>query len=407
MMTIFKPLMKRRLRHKIGFMVYDAVAICAALTIAVALRMNGAIPAAMLHGMAISLPVFMVSGLVIFQVTGVYERIWRLGSLGDLSALVESATISIVVPVFALVISSNARWMPSSVPIIQWFVLVALLAGGRLWRRILSERLRTLRMVNAPPDRLSAHRPRQRALIVGVPEYVEIILRQLETALDPDHVAIGILDVSDQNVTMRLRHVPVLGGIDALEHVVGKLASQNERPTCLIIAEGGTGLTGPAKVKLVTAAETLGLTVLRATAPTAISKALDLETLNLADLLDRPQARLDEKVVAHALPKVELGLGVMERELSHGQDYLLGAELSLADFFMMPSTFAFQHDRGRPKTVSEIPRLLPMARANGELADHKEAAREPATARADCPCTRMGQLTPAEILKLARTTRRR
>src|SRR5215469_2109966 len=49
----------------------------------------------------------------------------------------------------------------------------------------------------------------------------------------------------------------------------------------------------------------------------------------------------DEKVVAHALPKVELGLGVMERELSHGQDYLLGAELSLADFFMLPSTFAF------------------------------------------------------------------
>ena len=49
----------------------------------------------------------------------------------------------------------------------------------------------------------------------------------------------------------------------------------------------------------------------------------------------------DEKVVAHALPKVELALGVMERELSHGQDYLLGSELTLADFFMLPSTFAF------------------------------------------------------------------
>ena len=301
MMTIFKPLMKRRLRHKIGFMVYDAVAICAALTIAIALRMNGAIPAAMLHGMAISLPVFLISGLVIFQVSGVYERIWRLGSLGDLSALVESATISIVVPVFVLVITSNARWMPSSVPIIQWFVLVALLAGGRLWRRILSERLRTLRLVSAPPDRIRAMRSRQRALIVGIPEYVEIILRQLETAPDPDHVAVGILDVSDQNVTLRLRHVPVLGGIDALEHVVGKLASQNQRPTSLIIAEGGAGLTGPAKLKLVTAAEMLGLTVLRATAPTAISRTLDLETLNLADLLDRPQARLDERVVARVI----------------------------------------------------------------------------------------------------------
>src|SRR5256884_5073959 len=49
----------------------------------------------------------------------------------------------------------------------------------------------------------------------------------------------------------------------------------------------------------------------------------------------------DEKVVAHALPKVELALGVMERELSRGQDYLLGPELTLADFFILPSTFAF------------------------------------------------------------------
>jgi glutathione S-transferase len=56
----------------------------------------------------------------------------------------------------------------------------------------------------------------------------------------------------------------------------------------------------------------------------------------------------DEKVVAHALPKVELGLGILERELSHGQDYVLGDELTLADFFILPSTFAFSlTDEGR------------------------------------------------------------
>jgi glutathione S-transferase len=49
----------------------------------------------------------------------------------------------------------------------------------------------------------------------------------------------------------------------------------------------------------------------------------------------------DEKVVAHALPKVELALGVMERQLGHGENYLLGPELTLADFFILPSTFAF------------------------------------------------------------------
>jgi hypothetical protein len=34
-------------------------------------------------------------------------------------------------------------------------------------------------------------------------------------------------------------------------------------------------------------------------------------------------------------------LAVVERELSHNQDYLLGSELTIADFFLLPSTFAF------------------------------------------------------------------
>ncbi|XUJ33231.1 glutathione S-transferase family protein [Bradyrhizobium japonicum] len=49
----------------------------------------------------------------------------------------------------------------------------------------------------------------------------------------------------------------------------------------------------------------------------------------------------DEKVVAHALPKVENALVTIERELADGRDYLLGPELSIADFYLLPSTFAF------------------------------------------------------------------
>ena len=49
----------------------------------------------------------------------------------------------------------------------------------------------------------------------------------------------------------------------------------------------------------------------------------------------------DEKVVAHALPKVEVGLQVLERQLAHGKKYLLGADLTLADFYLVPCTFSF------------------------------------------------------------------
>src|SRR5262245_4380410 len=49
----------------------------------------------------------------------------------------------------------------------------------------------------------------------------------------------------------------------------------------------------------------------------------------------------DEKVVAHALPKVERALEVLEKALGLGADYIVGVDLTLADFFMLPSTYAF------------------------------------------------------------------
>src|SRR5712671_3371691 len=49
----------------------------------------------------------------------------------------------------------------------------------------------------------------------------------------------------------------------------------------------------------------------------------------------------DEKVVAHALPKVEVALQVMERQLAHWQGFLLGSELTLADYYLLPCTYSF------------------------------------------------------------------
>jgi glutathione S-transferase len=49
----------------------------------------------------------------------------------------------------------------------------------------------------------------------------------------------------------------------------------------------------------------------------------------------------DEAVVAHAMPKVEVCLQVLERELSHGGEFLLGLQLCLADFFMLPIVHGF------------------------------------------------------------------
>jgi glutathione S-transferase len=62
----------------------------------------------------------------------------------------------------------------------------------------------------------------------------------------------------------------------------------------------------------------------------------------------------DEQVVAHALPKIEVALQVTEQQLAHGKDYLLGAELTLADFYLLPCTYSFSF---APEAKAMYPRF--------------------------------------------------
>ena len=48
----------------------------------------------------------------------------------------------------------------------------------------------------------------------------------------------------------------------------------------------------------------------------------------------------DEKVVAAAMPRIEQALEILEAELRNGAPFLVGGQLSLADFFLYPSLYA-------------------------------------------------------------------
>lgn len=288
--------------RKPAYMAYDALAMAASLWIALSLRMNGHIPPHMMEGMLSNLPTFILSGLTILWFSGTYNRLWRLASFPDFVRLIESSVFAIAIPVAVMMLSGNGRWMPTSVPFIQALVLVALLAGGRLWQRTLRAEIR-----NILGARIHARKrsdiavSQQRALLVGRPEYIENILRHFEMVNAPPYLPVGILDIDGVETHLRLRGVPILGGIDAVKHAVSTLTARNERPTCIILAAGPEEMKGPAKLKLVTAAQTLNLSVLRAPTATEIDKPLDLEVINIADLLDRPQADLDADVVSRAI----------------------------------------------------------------------------------------------------------
>ena len=106
----------------------------------------------------------------------------------------------------------------------------------------------------------------------------------------------------------------------------------------------------------------------------------------------------DEKVVAHALPKIEVGLQVAEKQLSHGQGFLLGEEVTLADYYLLPSTYSFGRNRRGPDDVPEVPGRAGLARTDGSLAGRATAPQGNCGSAADRACQEVARLAPAEIL---------
>jgi glutathione S-transferase len=84
--------------------------------------------------------------------------------------------------------------------------------------------------------------------------------------------------------------------------------------------------------------------------------------------------------VAHALPKVETALAVAERQLAHGKNFLLGDELSIADFYLLPSTFAFS-------LTAEGQAMYPKFRAFCRWRERMDNL--PATQKCEPPCQRV------------------
>src|SRR3546814_14598644 len=101
---------------------------------------------------------------------------------------------------------------------------------------------------------------------------------------------------------MKLRGVPIFGSTDALEEVVKQMEAKGMRPASLIITESSERLRGPAMLRLVTQAESLGLKV--ACLPKLAEfehgrvGELDLRYIDMAELLRSEERRLGKECVS-------------------------------------------------------------------------------------------------------------
>ena len=227
---------------------------------------------------AICAPVFLFSRL--------YKGIWGYASIEDLTAITKAVTIAILIFLPALFLFARLEQLPRSLPLIQWFVLMALLGGPRFLYRILKDR----RLENIL--KRSAHR-RVPVMLIGAGDSAELFIRQHNRDRNAPYLATVILDDKGGRIGREIHGVPIVASTDELDSILRDDA--HGRPQKLILTNHN--MDGAEVRRIFDLAEQHGCTLSRLPRTTQLQAGLEekIETRPIAveDLLGRPQTKLD------------------------------------------------------------------------------------------------------------------
>lgn len=233
---------------------------------------------------------FTLIAAVVFLAMRLYRGVWRYASMNDLMAVIRAVTLVVLLFVPAMFLLTRLDAIPRSLPLIVWFILVALLIGPRAIYRVAKDGGFERFLAREDPKRVPV-------LLIGAGDAAELFIRTMQNDPRASYRVVGVLDEGTRRVGRDIRGVPVLGGIADLDRVVADLERHYERPQRLIITE--SRVDGARVRDLLERAGALNIALARAPSPADLRAETDrgptIETRPVAieDLLGRAQAVLD------------------------------------------------------------------------------------------------------------------
>jgi FlaA1/EpsC-like NDP-sugar epimerase len=287
-----------RFRH-LAVMCLDASAAVLALHIALWLRVGFDPPQHMIVGAWFAAPVVVVFAVIAHVALGMRRRLWRYASISDLLLTAQMAGIVAVGSALTLYLAGSGSWMPRSLPAIHWLVLVLAFGAMRVSRRLVSEFMQGSFL---PPRALSSTaEPAETVLYLGRCDNVELLIRANQRRPMGPVRPMGILTDIATMPGMTVRGVPVLGVLADLERVLENAEAKGRKPDRVIFAETAERLREAPFLQLVAKAEAMGLKLTCLSTLeggfSATQAEAALRSIDLCELLDRPQTVMDSKAV--------------------------------------------------------------------------------------------------------------
>ncbi|MGX1261568.1 FlaA1/EpsC-like NDP-sugar epimerase [Sinorhizobium fredii] len=239
---------------------------------------------------------------IIFPLSGLYSRNWKYGSISDLLIILRAVLVTSLLLISLLFFSTRLTDMPRTVVPMQSLLLIAFLAAARLSFR--AEEIPLARPVFKNGRHKGAGDDHQvPLLLVGAGDAAELYLRALARDPNATHVPVACLDKNADQLGMSLRGVPIAGRVEDFERVVAELEQINKRPRHVVFTEAPANFGETASDELLRSADRLGIAVSRLSQLTELKLAkgdnpYELRSIELTDLLERPQAALDREAIA-------------------------------------------------------------------------------------------------------------
>jgi O-antigen biosynthesis protein WbqV len=238
---------------------------------------------------------------LVFPLSGLYSRNWKYGSISDLFIILRAVLLTSLLLVSLLFFSTRLTDIPRTVVPMQSLLLIAFLAAARLSFR--AEELALRRPVFKSGRSKDAQGDnRIPLLLIGASDAADLYLRALARDPNATYTPVACLDRSEDQTGMSLRGVPIAGRIQDFERVVAELQQQGKQPRHIVFTEAPAAFGEEASDGLLRSAERLGIAVSRLSQMTELKRAkgdnpYELRSIELTDLLERPQAALDREAI--------------------------------------------------------------------------------------------------------------
>jgi FlaA1/EpsC-like NDP-sugar epimerase len=213
-------------RHRVWQIAADAGLIAAAWMLAFQLRFDsyGKIPPFYEKLVSWRTVLLVVAiKLIVFTGFGFYNRWWRYVSTRDMWGALQGVTVaslaaSLTVYFFPLV---NTARLPRGIAVIDWLLLLALVAGSRLLARTIFER----------PGAASLVARGKEVIVVGAGDAGQLVIREMLKSRALGYTPIGAVDDDPRKKNLRVHGVRVLGTTEELPHILS-----DNKPDELLIA---------------------------------------------------------------------------------------------------------------------------------------------------------------------------